>query len=101
MPTTPRKPAKAESQAIVRKSGTIGTPETAAMLATAGTLSTAGTQATTVKPTAAEMPETVQTPTPREFAKNAKNSQERRKFAEKFKQRVKIALILAVRFQFV
>jgi hypothetical protein len=102
MPTTPRKPAKAGSQAIVRTSGTIGTPAIARMLATAGTLSTTGTQATamkqatTVKPTATEMPETVQTPTPREFAENAKNSQERRKFVKNFK--VKIALFCPLDF---
>jgi hypothetical protein len=50
------------------------------MLATSGTHSlacvqaTAMTQATTAKPRAAEMPETVQTPTTREFSqKFAKN----------------------------
>jgi hypothetical protein len=48
----------------VRTSGTKGTEATAGMLATAGTQSTAGTQTTairyptTVKPTAAEMPDT-------------------------------------------
>jgi hypothetical protein len=85
MPTTPRKPAKAGSQAIVRTSGTIGTPATSGMLATAGTLYTADMQATLTDASnkseanaAAEISETVLTPIPREF-------QKRRKFAKKIK----------------
>jgi hypothetical protein len=59
---------------MVRTSGTKGTPAAAEMLATSGTYSlacvqaTAIKQATTAKPRAAEMPETVQTPTTREFS---------------------------------
>jgi hypothetical protein len=69
------------------------------MLATEGTLSAAGTQATEmtkarkVKPTAAEMQETVLTPTPREFPeKYTKNSAERKIYEKTQRKRVKIAL---------
>jgi hypothetical protein len=80
--------ATAKTQSLAGTSATAGTPATAGMRATAempttpwtpatvktsgtpaiaGMLATKMTQATTVTPTAAEMPEIVLTPTPREF----------------------------------
>ncbi len=93
-PTTPGTPTKAGNQAIVRTSETKGTPAAAEMLATSDRHSIAGVQATTATPRAAEMPETVLTPTIREFSqKFSENSSERRNFMQKIQEkRVKIAL---------
>jgi hypothetical protein len=53
---------------------------------TAGTQATALAKATTVTLTAAEMAESVLTPTPREFSRKfAKNSSEWRKFMKKYR----------------
>jgi hypothetical protein len=82
-PTTPGTAEKAGNLVTVRTSGAKGTPAAAEMSATLGSQSIAGTQeiaitqATIATPKAAEMPNTVPTPTNREFShKFAINSPE-------------------------
>jgi hypothetical protein len=73
------------------------------MLATSGTHSLAGMQATammqatTTTPRAAEMPETLLTPTTSDFRRNSqKNSSERQKFHEKIRKKSKNHLFCQV-----